>query len=454
MNVQASDSLARRLARFACRLNYQDLTDGQVDRLKDFFLDWLGSAIAGRSEAPVRMIREVAEEMGGRPEATVIPDGTRTSAPLAALVNGASSHVKEMDDLHRESILHPAAAIMPAVFAMAEREDVTGPDLIVGIAVGYEIGIRVALAAGPDHYRYWHTTATCGTFGAAAGACRILGLDEDRTVWALGSAGTQASGLWQFLTEGAMSKQLHPGKAAMNGLLAALLARKGFTGAEGILEGEKGFLQATSTDFDGNRCLDGLGHEFRFERNSLKYHASCGHTHAAVDAVLQASQGETWTDPDVREVKVRTYQAALDLLGGVNPDTPYAAKFSLPYCLAAALKFGRVGVEEFDEACLRDADLRRLMDKIILNADPELDRTYPAKWPARVEITLNDGRALTGSVDYPKGDPEHPLSQRELRQKFENLTHGLLSVPVIESIYHKSIHLEQATRVSRLLEDI
>jgi 2-methylcitrate dehydratase PrpD len=255
---------------------------------------------------------------------------------------------------------------------------------MLSIAAGYEIGIRVAMAAGPSHYQYWHTTGTCGTFGAAAGAARLLNLDKDRIAEALGSAGTQASGLWEFLVENAMSKQLHPGKASFNGLLSALLAHKGFTGAHRILEGEKGFLTATSEIFDTEKCIEDLGKKFHFERNSLKYHASCGHTHAAIDAVLSATGGNPFDPETIRYIKVRIYQAALDLLGDVKPVSPYLAKFNLPFCIAGAVKFGHAGPSTFTDEQLRDPDIRHLMECIEISSDPELSRMYPRKWPARV----------------------------------------------------------------------
>ena len=275
----------------------------------------------------------------------------------------------EMDDLHRESILHPAAAIIPAVFALAEREKASGADLLLAIAVGYEAAIRVALGVGPSHYRFWHTTATCGTFGAAAGAARLLGLDEEQTLSAYGSAGTQAGGLWEFLTNNAMSKQLHPGKAAFNGLLSALLAQRGFTGARKILEGEKGFFKATSGDFDGAKCLADLGKEFYFERNSIKYHASCGHTHSAIDAVLQATQGAGLAPEDVDSVSISVYQGSLDLLENIEATTPYLAKFNLPFCVDSALRFGHADVADFTAERIRDPEMIRMIQKIRIRSD-------------------------------------------------------------------------------------
>lgn len=419
-------TVSEKLAEFSSGFSYERLSRDQVSKLKLYFLDWLGSAYAGAREKPVGMVLAVAKNQGGNPQATLIPEGSKGSALMAALVNGASSHVVEMDDLHRESILHPAAAIIPAVLAAAEAEHASGKDFLAALAVGYEVGIRVALAAGTSHYNFWHTTGTCGTFGAAAGAGRILRLSSEQMAWALGSAGTQAAGLWAFLVENAMSKQLHPGKAAANGLLAALLAREGFTGAKSILESDKGFFRATSQDFNEARCLEGLGRDFFFEGNSLKYHASCGHTHSAIDAVLEATAGRPTEPEEVSAVHVRLYQAALDLLGKVEPKSPYLAKFCLPFCIATALLYGRVGLEAFSEERLADERLRLLMRKIHIQPDPTLTSLFPRMWPARVEILGTDGKTRVGACNYPKGDPENPLTVEEVEEKFRWMTRGVL----------------------------
>jgi len=313
------------------------------------------------------------------------------------------------------------------------------------------VGIRVAVAVGQSHYHHWHTTSTCGTFGAAAGSAKILGLDEEQVVWALGSAGTQASGLWAFLVESAMSKQLHPGKSALNGLLSALLAQKGFTGARRILESEKGFFRATSQDFDEEKCVAELGQKFLFERNSLKYYASCGHTHSAIESVLQATKANPMKLEEIERVDVSVYQAALDLLNDVEPTTPYVAKFSLPFCVATALRYGHVNTGDFTEARLQDPDLLELMERIDTRSDPRLSKQYPAKWPAWVEITTRDGKSLKGSSDYPKGDPENPLGEGDVIEKFRDLTKGLLSDSSAETMVERVMRLEELPDVSNLL---
>lgn len=441
-------SLSGRLGSFLSRLSYDDLSDSQVLKLKIYFLDWLGSAIAGKDEKPVQIILDVIRTMGGIPESTIIAGQSRGNCLMAALANGASSHMVEMDDLHRESILHPAAPIISAIFALAEREKASGSELLLAIAAGYEAAIRIAIGAGPSHYRFWHTTATCGTFGAAAGASRMLGLNEEQTISAYGSAGTQAAGLWEFLTNNAMSKQLHPGKAAFNGLLSALLAQRGFTGAGKILEGEKGFFKATSSDFSSARCLADLGKEYYFERNSIKFHASCGHTHSAIDAVLQATRGRTLAPEEVESVNVSVYQGALDLLGDIEPKNPYLAKFNLPFCVASALMFGRVDLAAFSTQSILNPDIALMMKKIRIQSDPELSAMYPRKWPARVEIVMSSGERLIESVSYPKGDPENPLSESEVVGKFKSLTRGLIDDEWAETLCERALSLDKISDTS------
>ena len=451
--MKAYISVADQIAKYFFTLRYEELPEDLVYKLKTFFLDWLGSAIAGSSQDPTRIMVSLAEEMRGSDEATVIPSLDRHLPLIAALVNGASSHTVEMDDLHRQSILHPAAPILPAVFAAGEKEHVSGRDLIVGILTGYEVGIRAALAAGKRHYEYWHTTGTCGTFGAAAGAAKVMGLEREPFVWALGSAGTQSAGLWQFLTDGAMSKQLHTGKASMNGLLSALLAQKGLTGASRIFEGEKGFLKAMSVGYDLGALTEGLGRTFHTAENSLKAYASCGHTHSAIEASLKAWNNPNSDVQDIRSVNVYIYQEALDLLGDVEARSPYLAKFNLPFCVATALKFGHVDLSDFVEERLNDPEIQRLVSLISIHEAPELSRLYPRKWPARVEIEISNGERYSGYCEYPKGDPENPLTERELIAKFKKLCGNTISVKKRDSIIDMALNLERIEDVSKIFQD-
>lgn len=447
----AETTLSRQFAQFARTLSFQHLSPEHRGKVKTYLLDWLGCAYAGKNQPSTRMMLETAHSLGGNAESTLIPDNSRTMCLLAALANGAASHVVEMDDLHRESVLHPAAAVLPALLALAERQHASGRDLMVAISCGYEVAIRTAIGVGTSHYYFWHTTGTCGTFGAAAGSAKLLDLDEDRFVWALGSAGTQSAGLWEFLSESAMSKVLHPGKSAMNGLLAALLAKEGFTGASRILEGPKGFFRATSTDFDVDRALAGLGEEFFVERNSLKYHASCGHTHSSIDAVLQATGARPMPVDDIEHVNVWVYQASLDLLEDVKPTTPYLGKFNLPFCIATALIHGHANLMDFTEERLKDPGIRSLMERITITSDEDLTKSYPRKWPARAEIVMSGGQRLKGASEYPKGDPENPLSEEEVIGKFMGLTDGMIPKTVAQGIAERVMKLEDLSDVNQLL---
>src|SRR5579885_478823 len=240
-----SDAVTTMLAGHLSALRPADLPAAVMEDTQRTVLDWLGSALAGSLEPPARMAQRVASTFGASNEATVFGCG-RGSAIAAAFANGVASHILELDDVHKGSTLHGAAPIIPAALAVAEREHRDGRAFLLAIVLGYEAALRIGEAVNPSHYRFWHPTGTAGTFGAAAAAGSLLGLNADQMQNALGSAGTQAAGLWEFNAEGAMSKHLHPGKAALNGLIAADLARAGFTGASRVLEGERGFFRAMS----------------------------------------------------------------------------------------------------------------------------------------------------------------------------------------------------------------
>ena len=390
-----------------------------------YLLDWLGSTLAGGEMRPPSLIREVVTGLGGHPQATVLASGERTSAPLAALANAAASHVLEMDDVDPGSIYHPAAPTVPAALAVAEQLGADGDALLDAIAIGYEVGIRVGEALGLSHYEHWHTTGTAGTFGAAAAAARLHALTAEQTMHALGSAGTTTAGLWEFLSDGAMSKQLHPAKAAHDGILSVLLAQQGFTGAKHILEGPKGVLAAMSSDALPERLTDGLTSEmanWRIDGVAFKVHAACRHTHSAVDAALQLRREHDLQPAQIEGVHVRIYGQALDLLEGVEPATPYAAKFSLPFCVAVALQFGDLGLDRFTESTIRESSTLALTDRVTFEPDPALDACYPESWPSVVTVTLTDGTEVSARVDHPAGDIKAGVKDEDLTTKFARMT--------------------------------
>jgi len=232
-----------------------------------------------------------------------------------------------------------------------------------------------------------------------------------------------AAGLWQFNKDGAMTKHLHAGQAASNGVRAADLAAMGFTGTRDILEGERGFFAATAPDADPSRVLDGLGDGFKIGGVSIKPHASCRHTHPAVDAVLMLRNkiASRW---DITRIDIDTYQAAMTLCDNPDPQTPYAAKFSLHYCLASALARGSAGLNDFAPECLREDTVRDLMGVTSARISPDFEAAYPIQWNTAVRVQLSDGEMLEAAVSHPKGDPENPLSQDELEAKFRQMVNG------------------------------
>lgn len=408
------DSLTQLLSGFLAPLRYEDLPAAVIEDTRRTVLDWLGSALAGSLEPPARMAQTVAAQMGTSQDAAIFGAG-RASAAAAAFANGVASHILELDDVHKASTLHGAAPIIPAALAVAEREHRDGRAFLLAVAIGYEAALRVGEAVNPSHYRFWHPTGTAATFGAAAAAASLLCLDPARMRDALGSAGTQAAGLWEFNTDGAMSKHLHPGKAALNGVLAADLARAGFTAASRILEGDRGFFRAMSEHHDASRITASLGERWKISENCFKLHSCCGHTHTAIDTALQLRT------PGIAAIRIETYGPGFEIVKEMRPRTPYQAQFSIAYCVAAALAEGKVGLDQFSPARLSSPAIADLLSRTSVDVAADLTAKYPAAWPARLTITLENGELLRGAADYPRGNPENPVSTADLQTKFREL---------------------------------
>jgi len=411
------------LCEFLAGLQFGDLPAPVVDRAEELFFDWVASALAGKGAHPIPLFEGYAAAMGpagGR--CAILTDRRTTSAHFAALVNGAASHVAEQDDLHNGSVLHPATVVFPAVFAAAQDLRKSGADMLLAAVAGYEAGVRIGEFMGRSHYRIFHTTGTVGTLAAAAGVGKLLGLDASTFAHALGSAGTQAAGLWEFLREAADSKQLHTGQAAASGLLAAYLAAQGLTGAHGVLEGRQGMAAGMSSDADPSRLCDRLGRRWATLETSFKFHASCRHTHPAADALLHLMRREGLAHGEIAAIRARVHRAAIDVLGGVTePRTVHQAKFSMGTVLGLVAVYGRAGLEEFRDHALTDPAVAEIRRRTAMVEDEEVDRAYPARWLGRVEVETRDGRQLRAAIDSPKGDPDNTLSRAELEAKLRRL---------------------------------
>ena len=413
---------SQELARFAAELRFEQIPSDVLRRCEDLFLDTIGSIFAGSTERPVKTIEAFAIAQGPEQgKAQILASGRFTSPLFAAMVNAAAAHMVEQDDLHNSSVFHPACVVFPPALAVAQSLGASGRDFLTACVVGYEVGIRVGEFLGRSHYKIFHTTATAGTIAAAAAVGSLLKLNPDQMLHALGSAGTQAAGLWEFLRTAADSKQLHTAKASANGLMAAYLAQDGFTGAIQILEGKQGMGAGMSKDADPSKLVDRLGTRWALLETSFKYHASCRHTHPAADALLAAMQDNQLQAEDIAEVKTHVHQAAIDVLGAVDkPETVHQSKFSMGTVLGIVAYQQFAGLDEFDRA-LGDKEIDAFRQKVSMQLDTEVDGAYPNHWLGKVSVTTKDGRQFEAFIDEPKGDPGNTLSRAEIEAKVGRL---------------------------------
>ena len=420
MSEPVSDTLhpGLALATFASTLRFDDIPAPVVERAEDLMIDWLGSALAGKGAPAVEAIGRFAERMGpGSGPSEVLIHRRGSSSLLAAMVNAASSHVAEQDDLHNGSVFHPATVVFSPALAAAQALGASGAELLTAATAGYEVGIRVGEFLGRSHYKVFHTTGTAGTLAAAAAVGRLLRLTPEQMAHAFGSAGTQSAGLWEFLREAADSKQLHTAHAAFAGLSAAYLAADGFTGAHRIFDGAQGMAAGLSSDADPARLADRLGTRWALAETSFKFHASCRHTHPAADALQALMHRHDLQHGDIAAVTALVHQGAIDVLGPVvDPQTVHQSKFSMGTVLGLLAVKGSAGLTDFD-AHWRDPAVTAFCSRVTMQRDDDVDAAYPNRWIGKVEVTTRDGRRLQARVDEPKGDPGNTLTRRELEDK-------------------------------------
>lgn len=445
--------IEQELVKFVKEARYEDFPEEVIHQAKICLLDLVGAACAGATALPGHVVTEIIEEAGGSPQAVLIGRKERVPALSAALGNGLYAHGLEFDDLHRKSILRPGSPIIPAALAAAEKVGASGKDLITAIIVGYEVGIRIAEAMTPSHYQFWHTTGTCGTFAAAVAAGKVLNLNEEQLMHAIGHAGTQAAGLMElhYSPEGMISKPLHASKAAQNGLFSAMLAAGGYTSTKTMLSGEKGFLRVFAPKAKMEKIVEGIGTDYKIMQISFRLYASTRHTHAGIDLALRLRE-ENIKPEDIELLRIQTYGVARDLVGDPFPETIYEAKFSMPFCVSTALVYGHVGMEDFTEERLHDPVLEELMSHCTVEIDPLLDAHYPDKWAAKLNVILRNGSVIHEQTDFPKGDPENKVSLDELHTKFRRLSSMLLPPSKIEAWLEQIMKVETFDNIHDMWE--
>jgi 2-methylcitrate dehydratase PrpD len=384
--------------------------------------DWVGNAIRGSREPLADAIGKVIAAAGGEPQATVLGRRQRTSALLASMANGAQSHALDFDDTHLPSVVHGSAPVAPVVLALGEWQHVTGADALAAFIAGFEVETRIGRVIGARlTERGWHATATLGHFGAAAAAGKLLHLNAGQLAHALGIAGTQATGL--TVSFGTMSKPLHPGKAAMNGLLAALLAREGFTGSRAMLDGPGGLSATYLGMSDLSPAVEEFGKRWQLLDNSTKFYAACHLTHATVDAARGIRARAPLAADAIDRVECRVHPLVMKVADQRGPTTDLEAKFSISFCAAIALLRGDAGEAEFDGAAIADPDVVRVMARVTPEPDPSM-----AVGAAHMTVRLTDGRVLEQHVSAARGTPENPPSRDDVEEKFRRVARVVLPV--------------------------
>jgi 2-methylcitrate dehydratase PrpD len=448
------ENATRDLAQFAAALRFGDIPAEVVEKLKLLALDGIGCCVYGVTLPWTRMVAEMVEREGGRPVASIFGSGRKTSLSQAVLVNSTAGHAFELDDIHRESIVHCNSLALPVVVAFAEADDrLSGCDMVTAMAAGYEVGTRVGSATTTSLFmRGFHPQGTSGVFVAAATAGRMLALDGERMQNALGIAGSQAAGL-MAAQEGAMVKRFHSGRAAQSGVYAALLAKDGFTGIADVLEaGYGGFLSSYSDKPNARRLTAELGSVWETENVGYKPHASVTSIHTALDALATIMQQHGLVADDIASIKV-----GVSAMTHVHCAWPYksqsvtAAQMNLYYGLAVMALDGAAFVQQYAEDRLNDPRILNFIARIEACVDAEIEAMGPAfRHAARMTVVTRDGRELREQVLQRRGSPENPLKPEEVISKFRTLAGVCLARDRVDRIIDLTEQLEHLESVREL----
>lgn len=414
-----SKDATRTLARYLVNARYDDLPAPVRHEAARALLNFLGCAIGSAQHETVARALAAVRGFSGPPQAAVLGRGDRLDVMHAALVNGISAHVLDFDDTHARAI-HPSAPVLPALIACAEWRPITGRELIHAFVLGVEAEERIGLSVFPEHYAIgWHITGTAGVFGAAAAVGRLLGLDERQMCWALGTAATQAAGLREMF--GTMCKSLHPGRAAQNGLLSALLAAKNFTSSEQAIEAPRGFGHVASTRFDPKVITEDLGKRYEILSNMYKPYACGLVVHAAIDGCIELAREHGLKPEQIERVDLTVSPLVLELTAKRRPQSGLEGKFSVFHAAAVGIIHGAAGEAQFSDEVVRDPRVVELRDRVFATEDQSIGRTE-----ARVSIKLHSGTRLDRHVAHALGTLERPMSDADLESKFRGLVTGVL----------------------------
>lgn len=416
------------LARYIVNARFEDLPEKVRTEGTRTLLNWVGVAVGGSHTETVGIAVAALDPFSGARQASLLGRSERFDIMNAAFINGVSSHIFDFDDTHLKTIIHPAGPVVSAVLALSERQPVSGRDFLNAIVLGVETELRIGNAVYPNHYDVgWHITGTAGVFGAAAATGKLLGLSEQQMVWALGLAASQPVGLRESF--GSMNKSFNPGRAASNGLFAALLAAKNYTSSDGMIEAKRGWANTISTKQDYHEILDGLGTRYEAALNTYKPFA-CGIViHPALDAAIQLRNEYKLTASQIARVDLKVHPLVLELTGKKTPQIGLEGKFSIYYSVAVALVEGAAGERQYSDRAVRDPQVVALRDKVVAVVDPAIK-------PEQVDmtVTLKDGRKLHKFIAHAIGSLEVPMTDRQLEAKFRDLADGILPAAQVNAL--------------------
>ncbi len=440
----APPDVTRTLARYVLAARKEDLPEKIRHEAARTLLNYMGVAVGGSNHETVDIAVAALAPFSGPAQASVYGRKERLDILHAALINGISSHVLDFDDTHLRTVIHPGGPVISAILALAESRPVRGDDFINALVVGVEVECRIGNAVYPSHYpKGWHITGTAGVFGAAAAAGRILGLNEQQMLWALGLAATQPVGLQEMF--GSMTKSFHPGRAAQNGLTAALLAARNFTSSTQSLEARYGWCNVLSDSRDYREITADLGSRWEIALNTYKPFA-CGIVlHPAIDGCIQLRNEHKLTAGAIERVELRVHHLVLELTGKTAPQTGLEGKFSIYHAAAAAIVEGAGGTAQFSDRAVRLPDIVALRGRVSTTVDAAIREDQ-----VRIAIVLKDGRRLEKFIEHAVGSVDRPLADKDLEAKAAGLADGILSRDRVRLMMDLCWNMEKAADAAPL----
>jgi 2-methylcitrate dehydratase PrpD len=450
-------SYSQKIAQFYLNADVNAIPQRVFDHTKNVIVDWAGCGIGGANIDSTKMIKEVFLSEPGRHDCTVFC-GEKASVEHAAFINGAASHGLEMDDASYDAGGHPAVVILPAAMAVAETVNAKGKDFLLSVIWGYDMMTRVGRGVVPDHCfeRGWHPTAVNGIFGATVAAAWLLKLDATKMAHALGIAGGFASGNLECYADGSLTKRLNPANAAMGGVNAARLAAVGYTGPKWVFEGKHGFFCSYTDDPTPERMLENLDYsEYPVEIAAFKPYACCRYNHAPIDSIIKIMADHRLKADDIAKIIIDTCSMAIRAVVEprpikYEPPNVVGAQFSLPYTATCAALFGDVSVSQFTDEKLNDPAIRGFVNKIEMVHTGEMDQYLPDIFAADVTIVTKDGRELRQLTKFSKGDPENPMTKKEIKEKFMSLSQMTVSANKARKIYDTIMDVDNLATIKDL----